>query len=107
MLAKKFKLREADNIKDILDKGKESKSRYFVVKYQSQSDHESRFAITISRKLEKSAVKRNRFKRQILEIIRLNEVPKGLEIVILPRFAAIELDYKELEKELLYLLNKL
>lgn len=108
MLAKKHKLTRKDNIKDILDKGKTLKSRYFVIKYE-ENNEENRFALTVSAKLSKKAVTRNRLRRQIFEIIRLNfeKIPSSNNIVILPRFAALDLDYQDLEKNLINILLKI
>ena len=103
MLAKKYKLTRKDHIQDISRKGKESKSRYFVVKYEDNNEEISRFALTISAKLSKKAVTRNKLRRQLYEIIRLNleEITTGKNIVILLRFAALDLNYEDLEKNLL------
>jgi len=105
MLAKKFKLTKADNIKGILSKGKELKTPFFAIKYEETDEPYSRFAIIISNKLSKKAVTRNRLRRQLFEIIRLHPEKTSLsapsKIVILPRARTLKLDYQELEKQLL------
>lgn len=109
MLAKKFKLTKADNIRGILSAGKELKSHYFVIKYEETTEPHSRFAIVVSGKISKKAVERNRLRRQIYEIIRLNLEKASLKtpskIVILPRNKTLKMEYAEIEKILLNTLN--
>lgn len=105
MLAKQYKLTKADNIKGILNKGKQYASQHFVVKAQETEEEHSRFSIVISNKISKKAVIRNRLRRQLFEIIRLHRQETSLEkphkIVILPRVRALTLDYNRLETELI------
>ncbi len=105
MLAKQYKLTKADNIKGIISKGRQYSSPYFVIKTEESNEQHSRFGIVISNKLSKKAVERNRLRRQLFEIIRLNLEKTSLanphKIVILPRTKALKLDYKQLEKNLL------
>ncbi|PIS03892.1 ribonuclease P protein component [Candidatus Peregrinibacteria bacterium CG10_big_fil_rev_8_21_14_0_10_44_7] len=105
MLAKQYKLTKADNIKGILNKGKQYSSQYFVIKTQETEEPISRFSIVISNKISKKAVIRNKLRRQLFEIIRLHpeetSLKKPHKIVILPRTRALQLDYNRLETELI------
>lgn len=62
-----------------------------------------RFGYTLSRKFGK-ANKRNKVRRRLKEIIRLNmdEFNDGHDYIIMPRSHCIELSYKELEKSLFH-----
>ncbi len=110
MLAKKYKLTKADEIKDILNKGNELKSPYFVIKYVESEEPINRFSIVVSNKFSKKAVIRNRLRRQIFEIIRLNSDKIAMKtpsnIVILPRMRASNLDYNEIQEQLIKLFTK-
>jgi len=103
MLSKKYKLTKQDGIKSILEEGETRKTRYFVAK--SLPDEKSRFAVLISTKISKKATERNKLRRQIFEIIRLNidDILKKepAKTVILPRTSALGLAYQEIQKELL------
>jgi len=105
MLEKKYKLAKTDNIKNIISRGETHSSPYFIIKTKETDDPHSRFAIVVSTKLSKKAVNRNRLRRQLFEIIRLNIEKTSMasphKIVILPRAKALKLDYKNLEKNLL------
>jgi len=68
----------------------------------------NRYGIVINLKVDKRAVVRNKIKRRIKEIIRLNEkdFQKGYNVMILTREFVKELDYKEIEEKLLKLFKK-
>ena len=54
--------------------GKSARGRYIALKYsENERRVHSRFAVVVSKKIYKSAVKRNRIRRRIYEIIRLHK----------------------------------
>ncbi len=67
------------------------------------------FGISISKKVSKRAVVRNRIKRQLRAIIRdrLPDIRPGWQIVIVVRASAVECDFADFLRELDYLLKKL
>ena len=69
----------------------------------------SRFGISISRKVSKRAVVRNRIKRQLKAIIRrsLPNLSPGWWVVIIVRPSAVECSFDDFLRELEYLLKKL
>ena len=71
MLAKKFRL----PIQEVLgQKFKTARNEYFAIKSRPNDLGFSRFGTVISRKVSKSAVKRNKIKRVIFNFIRLNKL---------------------------------
>ena len=86
----------------ILSTGKERATRFFFLRELENSLHYSRYALVLSRKLERSAVGRNAKRRQMYEAIRLleknEEVPKDFSFdrVVLARTAALHLDFDAL-----------
>ena len=72
----------------ILKKGNPDSSKLFIIRLQQNNKHFSRYRVIISKKLENEAVKRNRLRRQIYEIIRINS-PKsqeiGMDIILIPK----------------------
>ena len=60
----------------------------------------SQFAIVISSKISKKAVKRNQIKRQISSIIRemLTQIDEGFKAVLLVKKSAADASFQELEK---------
>ena len=67
------------------------------------------FGISISKKVSKRAVVRNRIKRQLRAIIRdrLSSISPGWQIVIIVRPSAVECEFADFLRELEYLLKKL
>lgn len=63
----------------------------------------SRFSVIVSVKIEKKAVKRNRLRRQIYEIIRLNQnmLHCSYDMVFRVKNGIQELGYQELQKHII------
>ena len=105
MLAKKFRLPIQSWLKE-RKKITTRKSDFFVIKASDNNLAFSRFGAVISKKVSKSAVKRNKIKRIIFDFIRLSKLHefanKDVLIIVSPKTA--ELKKEEIEKELANLL---
>ena len=68
----------------------------------------SRIGVSLRKPIFRLAVSRNRLRRHLKEIFRLNkeEINKGYDIVAIPRAAAAGSKYEELNGEFLALLKK-
>ena len=68
----------------------------------------SRIGVSLRKHIFKLAVSRNRLRRRIKEIFRLNKekIAKGYDIVAIPMAAAIDLKYEALAGEFLALVKK-
>lgn len=102
MLAKKFKLKKFD-LKSIFNNAKKFNNNYlFILKKEKQ---EKKFAVLLNSKEFKKSVERNKIKRRIFEIIRLNikKIPLGWFLVY-PKKNCLKLSFKELEKIFLELI---
>ncbi len=86
-----------------------SKADSYLVLYKlpRDDDGQSRFGISVSKKVGNSVV-RHRIKRRIKEICRLNEdgFSTGCDFAVIARVRAAEADYAALEKSLLRLMKK-
>jgi ribonuclease P protein component len=83
-------------------------SQYTVVYCRRRGNTENRLGITVSTKVG-GAVQRNRIRRRLKEIYRLNEdklVP-GYDIVIVARVKSRYAEYRELEQSVISLFRKL
>ncbi len=90
--------------------GQSASNKLFSIKYNLNPNRvHPRFAVIVSKKIFKSAVKRNRVRRRIYEIIRhhLEEIEKPYDVA-LTVFSGelLTMPIKELEKELVTLLAK-
>jgi len=89
--------------------GRQTGSAYFRA-FALPGDREmpARLGISVSRSF-KNATDRNRLKRRIREIFRLHqqELVKGQLIVVIVKPSSADLDYQEMEQEILRLFMKL
>lgn len=112
VLKRNKRIGRRDNIEDIKENGQTIDGRFLIIRVRKNELDVNRYAVNVSKKMEKSAVKRNRIRRQIQEVIRLNEksdiIPqKSLDIIIFARKSLMKLNYKEIEIALLETLKKL
>jgi ribonuclease P protein component len=90
---------------------KNSKTFYsnnFILKSSTNNKQMNSYGVMISKKVSKKSVIRNKLKRQILEIIRLNKqcINNGYSCIFVVKESAINLSYQAIEKEIIYLLKK-
>ena len=89
-------------------KGQSAANGYLVLYCRKNGSRQNRIGLTVSAKLA-HAVHRNRLRRQLREIYRLNEecFRRGYDIVVVARSRAMDAPYAELEKAYLALAEKL
>ncbi|HET9177044.1 MAG TPA: ribonuclease P protein component [Terriglobia bacterium] len=88
----------------VYEQGQRRSASLCTIFYRPNGLAQTRLGITVPRRLG-TAVLRNRIKRRVREIFRLNrkELPGGWDIVLNPRPAAAKVAYSALERELLRL----
>ena len=101
-------LKKNHEFKRLYNKGKSAASQCAVVYCRRNGRAENRLGLTVSTKLG-GAVQRNRIRRRLKEIYRLNEenLSPGYDIVIVARAKSRFVGYKELESGVLPLFKKL
>jgi len=94
--------------KRIYNKGKSTASKFVAVYCIKNHSMVNRLGITVSKKLG-GAVQRNRIRRRIKEIYRLNESTfiTGYSIIIVARQRSRYAEWNELQSSVLYLFKKL
>lgn len=87
--------------------GRRRSSREFTVFVRPNGQQVSRFGWSIKKALG-TAVRRNRIRRRIREIVRLHrqEIPPGWDIVIHPRSSAATANFSAISRELLGLIPR-
>lgn len=98
MLNKKNRIGNRNVIEKLFKKGHLHKNHFFIFKYEETKDSPPQFAVSVSKKMEKKAVRRNRLRRQIYEAIRLNldSLNKNLAVLIIARPSILKSNFQEI-----------
>lgn len=106
-LPKRYRLTRPKEFSQVYQSGKQASTKHLVVKLiqspgEQPSQGCSRFGITISQKVSKRAVVRNRLKRQVRAALQtlMPRLQTGLWVVVVLRSAAIGCDYWQFLQEL-------
>ena len=101
-------VKENYEFRRIYRRGRSAVSPCLVVYCQKNRRGQSRLGVTVSTKLG-HAVVRNRVRRRLREIYRLNseKMPAGYDIIIVARVRAAETPYRKLERHYLRCLSEL
>jgi ribonuclease P protein component len=109
MLAKTNRLTKKKDFDAVWQKGRSSFAKIIGVKILANGLEESRFGIMVGLKVSKKAVERNKIKRRIREIIRLEalNLKNGFDIAITVMPAARGLEFNELRGALVFNFKRL
>lgn len=101
-------VKKSDDFNRIIKKRQGKASKYFIINKEKNKEEKTKFGITFTKHIG-NAVTRNKLKRRIKDIIDKNETiyEKSITYIIIAKKTTLELTYKELEKELIYLFNKI
>lgn len=103
MLNKKFRFHSRGGVRYVYQKGKTIRSAKMSLIFVKNTRNYTRIAVVVSKKIAKSAVKRNRMRRRIYEALRKNfdYIPKGYDyIFVVFSNDVLKMSFKELEKRL-------
>jgi len=101
-------VKENHEFRRIYAKGRSGVSPYLVVYARPNRRDHNRLGVTVSTKLG-HAVVRNRVRRRIREIFRLNQsrLAQGYDMIVVARTRAVRAEYRELEHAFLNVCGKL
>ena len=101
-------VKENYEFRRIYRKGKSAVSPQLVIYCQRNRWGHSRLGVSVSTKLG-CAVVRNRVRRRIREIYRLNKAKMlpGYDLIVVARVRAVDMPYAKLEKQYLHCLSQL
>ncbi|AQS57759.1 ribonuclease P protein component [Desulforamulus ferrireducens] len=107
-MSKFVSLKKNADFKSVYSKGISAANRYLVLYKLPSKGLGKRFGFSISKKVGK-AVCRNRLRRILKEICRLNldRFANGYDYVFIVRQAAADQDYHQMEKQVWHVLGKL
>ena len=108
MIPKQYRLTKDKDFAKVAKQGKAIFGRGLGLKYIKNNLSYSRFGITVSLKVDKKAVVRNKIKRRIKAILKgdLFKIAKGYDILILTRAEIKDSDYSQIKDKLLKLFQK-
>ena len=101
-------IKKNEDINTIISKGNMSKNKYFYIYKDKNTVNNYRFVICVSKKVG-NAVRRNKLKRQIKDIIdKSNLIFKSdNDYVIIVKKEINNIDFEEIKKNLIELLSKI
>ena len=104
MLRKKYRFHSRGGVRYVYQKGKTIRSPKVSLVFTVNTRGFTRVAVVISKKVEKTAINRNRARRRIYEAIRLNfdKIPKGMDYV----FVVFSKDIKKMKDSTNIMLEK-
>jgi len=109
MLNKKNRISNPDVIDRLFRKGALFKTHFFIFKYEKVLQEPSQFAVTVSKKIHKKAVKRNKLRRQVQESLRLSlhllKIP--VRTLIIARPGSEKISYEDISRNIATFFNTL
>ena len=102
MLKKQNQLTKDKEFDNVFKNGKSSYDNIIGIKIITNNLDKSRFGILVSTKISKKAVERNRIKRQIREVIRLNleAIKPGYDLIIITLVPILGKNSQEIAKSI-------
>lgn len=108
MLKVCYRLKSPKDFRRTYQKGKFLTNPYLVVYYRKNRQNTYRIGFSVSKKIGKAVV-RNRVKRRLREICRLNEnlFPSGWDFIFVARVKIKDASYQVMEKSLTGLMKRI
>ncbi len=107
MIKKKNRLKKKEfNL--VFKEGLKKRTKFFLF-VQKEKKNEKKISVSVSKKVEKKAVLRNKTKRLVFEILRQNfdKIPENINLVLIVSTPLLNKDKKEIENDILnYFENK-
>ena len=101
MLSKKYRFHSRGGVKYVYKHGKTLRTSEMSLTFTENTRGFTRIAVVVSKKVAKSAVKRNRIRRRVYEALRLNLdlIPKKTDFIfIIYSDDILTMPFKELEQ---------
>lgn len=101
MIEKKYRFHSRGGVRFVYQNGKTIRGPKMSLVFCENTREFTRFAVVVSKKVNKTAVVRNRIRRRVYEIIRQNidDIPKKMDYIFVVFSPDVkDMNYKELEK---------
>lgn len=105
-MEKKYRLKKNMEFKKVYAQGKNYWNRNLILYVRKNGLDETRAGFTVSKKIGK-AITRNKIRRRMKEIYRLNlkEIKPGYDLVFIPKKNIIDISYRELESAMIHIMK--
>jgi ribonuclease P protein component len=102
MLPKSNRLTKDKDFSQVFKKGKSVWGKRIGIRIFKTDLPSSRFGFVVSNKVSKKATVRNKIKRRLRQLVRLNldQIEPGYDVVIVVSPKAVNLDFQELGEEM-------
>jgi ribonuclease P protein component len=102
MFPTEHRLRHEKDIKALFAKSKSVFGLYVGMRFRKNTQEHTRIAVVCGTKVHKSAVVRNRLKRQVRAIVheRLTKIPPGYDILFFLRKEALDANFDQLKEQI-------
>lgn len=105
-MEKKFRIRKNIEFKNIYKLGKNYWNRNLVLYVKKNGLTETRVGYTITKKIG-NAVVRNKMRRRMKEIVRLNfhNIKEGYDLIFIAKRSIVNIPYEELEGSMIHIMS--
>jgi ribonuclease P protein component len=102
MLKKNNRIKSPIIFQKALSKGERKDSQYFKIIFCQNSENITRFAVIVSTKVHRLAVKRNFLKRRVKHILRelITLLPQGFDVLIITKKNCLNINFNEMKNQL-------
>lgn len=92
----------------VQENGKKCRTKHFLLSYLAKDISSSRIGITVTKKVDKRAVERNRIKRRVREVFRSKRpfFAKNADVVVIALQGAAGLSFDQISRQINYLFYK-
>ena len=102
---KKYIIKKNEEIQQIIGDSNKKVNKYFVIYFRKNNYNFNRYCISVSKKIGKANV-RNLYKRRIKDILMKNNINFSKDYVILLRVSILNLNYEQIQNELINVLKE-
>ncbi len=102
---KKYIIKKNEEIQQIIGYSNKKVNKYFVIYFRKNNYNFNRYCISVSKKIGKANV-RNLYKRRIKDILMKNNINFCKDYVIILRVNILNLNYEQIQNELINVLKE-
>lgn len=99
-------IKDSKDFEKIIKNNKSFRTKYFYIYKQNHEENIYHFGLSVGKKIG-NAVRRNKVKRQLREIISKNHYQNNFDCIIIVRREINDADFKKIQEDLNFALKKL